>query len=94
MKKVRIQNQKMVGTRVEGVNPKVEISYQEFKKFKWEVGVYKLNLIYLSKILEFNKKRKDVEPKSNGKISWNNLPKVRYILKKSIDIKNKLEISL
>ena len=29
----------MVGTRVEEVNPKIEIIYQEFNKFKWEVEI-------------------------------------------------------
>ena len=41
------------------INPKVEISYQEFEKFKWEVRIYKLILIYLS--LEFNKNRGNIE---------------------------------
>ena len=65
----------MVGIRVGKINPKVEISYQEFEKFKHEVRIYELILIYLS--LEFNKKRGNIEPKSGGKIIRNNLPKAR-----------------
>ena len=39
MKRVGIQNKKVVGTRVEEVNLKVEITYHEFDKFKREVGI-------------------------------------------------------
>lgn len=49
------------GKKIKEVNPKVERSYQEFEKFKRKVGIYKLNLIYLPKILEFNKRRGNIE---------------------------------
>ena len=50
MKRVGIQNQKVVGTWVEEVNLKVEITYHEFDKFKREVRICKVNLTYLPKI--------------------------------------------
>ena len=77
MKKATIQKQKVVATKIKEVNSKDERSYQEFEKFKWEVGIYKLNLIYLPKILEFNKRRRNIESKNSGIISWNNLSKTR-----------------
>ena len=39
-----------MGTRVEEVNLKVEITYHEFDKFKHEIGIWKVNLTYLPKI--------------------------------------------
>ena len=39
MREVRLYNQKVVGVRVEEVNRKVEIIYQEFDKFKHEIGI-------------------------------------------------------
>ena len=77
MKKATIQKQKVVATKIKEVNSKDERSYQEFEKFKWEVEIYKLNLIDLPKILEFNKRRRNIESKNSGIISWNNLSKTR-----------------
>lgn len=37
----------------------------------------KVNLKYPRKKLEFNEKSENIEPKTGGKISWNNLPKFR-----------------